>query len=73
MNKEHFKKIINGYKSAPINQLYKPEMYLDLGKCTIEINILDKIDHSARSLHGSVNFKMYNLLNWKPSKSIQDM
>lgn len=69
MNKEHFKKIISGYKSAPINQLYKPEMYLDLGKCTIEINILDKFHHSARSLHGSVYFKMLDDAAWGASNT----
>ena len=69
INKEQFKKIISGYKSAPINQLYKPEMYLDLGKCTIEINILDKFHHSARSLHGSVYFKMLDDAAWGASNT----
>ena len=58
MNKKHFQKIVKGYTSAPINNLYKPTMKLELGKCEIQIEILKKFHHSANSLHGSVYFKM---------------
>ena len=40
MNKRHFK--IIGYKSAPINQLYKPKMDL--------IILLQQFHHSAMDL-----------------------
>ena len=69
MNKRHFKKIINGYKSAPINQLYKPKMNLSLGKSIIQIKILQQFHHSANSLHGSIYFKMLDDAAWAASNT----
>ena len=72
MNKIHFKKIINGYKSAPINQLYKPKMDLSLGKSIIQIKILQQFHHSANSLHGSIYFKMLDDAAWGASNTYID-
>ena len=69
MNKKHFQKIVKGYTSAPINNLYKPTMKLELGKCEIQIEILKKFHHSANSLHGSVYFKMLDDAAWGAANS----
>ena len=74
MNKKHFQKIVKGYTSAPINNLFKPIMKLELGKCEIEIEILKKFHHSANSLHGSVYFKMLDDAAWGAANSyIEDV
>ena len=74
MNKKHFQKIVKGYTSAPINNLYKPTMKLELGKCEIQIEILKKFHHSANSLHGSVYFKMLDDAAWGAANSyIEDV
>jgi uncharacterized protein (TIGR00369 family) len=69
MNKDHFKNIINGYGSAPINQIFKPKMKISLGKCEIEMKISEQLHHSANSLHGSVYFKMLDDAAWGASNS----
>ena len=69
MNQHHLNRIINCYKSAPINQLYKPEMHLEMGKCEIEIEIKDEYFHSANSLHGSIYFKMLDDAAWAASNT----
>ena len=74
MNKKHFQKIVKGYTSAPINDLFKPTMKLELGKCEIEIEILKKFHHSANSLHGSIYFKMLDDAAWGAANSyIEDV
>ena len=69
MNKKHFKNIINGYSSAPINQIFKPKMKLSLGQCEIKMKISKHFHHSANSLHGSIYFKMLDDAAWGASNT----
>lgn len=64
MNQKHFKKIINGYHSAPINKIFNPTMELSLGRCKIKMKVLKDFHHSANSLHGSIYFKMLDDAAW---------
>ena len=74
MNSSHFAKIINGYKSAPINQLFNPKIRLSLGKSEIEIEVKKDFHHSANSLHGSIYFKMLDDAAWSASNTyIEDV
>ena len=66
---KHFKNLISIYNQAPINKVYKPRMRLALGKCTIKMNILKSFHHSAKSLHGSVYFKMLDDAAWAASNT----
>ena len=72
MNKKHFKNIINGYSSAPINQIFKPKMKLSLGQCEIKMKISKHFHHSANSLHGSIYFKMLDDAAWGASNTYVD-
>tara|TARA_A100001011_G_scaffold400458_1_gene515150 strand:+ start:4590 stop:5027 length:438 start_codon:yes stop_codon:yes gene_type:complete len=69
MNRAHFKKIENGYVSAPINQIFKPAIKVGLGDCEIEIKVLKDFHHAANSLHGSIYFKMLDDAAWAASNS----
>ena len=74
MNKTHFENIIKGYSNAPINQIFKPKMKLNLGECEINMKILKDYHHSANSLHGSIYFKMLDDAAWGASNSyIEDV
>lgn len=74
MNKTHFKNIIKAYSNAPINQIFKPKMKLNLGECEINMKILKDYHHSANSLHGSIYFKMLDDAAWGASNSyIEDV
>lgn len=55
---QHFRSLENMYQAAPINEFYKPVMWVTEGVATIEINISEKFHHSAGGVHGSVYFKM---------------
>jgi acyl-coenzyme A thioesterase PaaI-like protein len=59
MNQEkHFRCLESIYAAAPINEFYNPEMEVREGEATIEIEISEKLHHSAGAVHGSVYFKM---------------
>lgn len=59
MNQEdHFRCLQSMYGAGPINKFYKPKMEVPEGKATIEIDISEKLHHSAGAVHGSVYFKM---------------
>ena len=72
MDKSHFDCLINIYNSAPINQIYKPSMKLNLGECHIEMKVLEKFHHSGHILHGSVFFKMLDDAAFFASNSYVD-
>ncbi|MEN8207381.1 MAG: PaaI family thioesterase [Pseudomonadota bacterium] len=46
------------YLAAPINEFYRPKIDVSDSKATIEIEISEKLFHSASAVHGSVYFKM---------------
>ncbi len=58
MNEMHFNRLINMYNSAPINQYFNPKIEISLGKSLITIQVSENLHHSAKTLHGSVYFKM---------------
>ena len=59
MNGEnHFRWLESMYKTAPINELYRPRIEIREGEATIEMEISEKFHHSAGAVHGSVYFKM---------------
>ncbi len=54
----HFVALQNMYLAAPINAFYRPTIEVSEAQATIEIEVTDKLFHSARAVHGSVYFKM---------------
>lgn len=55
---EHYLALASMYKAAPVNAFYLPEMVVSEGEAIIEIDVLEKLFHSAGAVHGSVYFKM---------------
>ena len=54
----HFKKLEKMYLAAPINEFYCPLIKITDSEATIEIEVTEKLFHSADAVHGSVYFKM---------------
>ncbi|MGD9900481.1 MAG: PaaI family thioesterase [Calditrichaceae bacterium] len=58
MEESHYRKLEKMYASAPINNIYHPEMMVGKGKSEITITICPEFFHAAHAVHGSVYFKM---------------
>ena len=54
----HFVALQNMYLAAPINEFYGPSIEVSDSEATIEIEVSNKLLHSAGAVHGSVYFKM---------------
>jgi uncharacterized protein (TIGR00369 family) len=57
-DEQHFRALENMYKAAPVNAFYQPEMNVGAGTAVVEIDVSEKLFHSAGAVHGSVYFKM---------------
>ena len=57
-NDPHFIALQNMYLAAPINAFYCPTIEVSDSQATIEIEVTEKLFHSAGAVHGSVYFKM---------------
>jgi len=55
---EHFRKLEKMYRSAPINQLYQPDILISEGTAQISIQVKKEYFHTAQAMHGSIYFKM---------------
>lgn len=55
---EHFRRLESMYRSAPINAFYLPQLKVQEGKASIEIELSEQYHHAAGAVHGSVYFKM---------------
>ena len=58
MNIDHYHRLSQMFVNAPINKLYKPEINISDGECTIELPPSPDFFHAGKTLHGSVYFKM---------------
>ena len=54
----HFTALEHMYLAAPVNEFYRPKIDVSDSEATIEIQISEKLFHSAGAVHGSVYFKM---------------
>lgn len=54
----HFTALRNMYLAGPINDFFRPRIEVREGEATIELDVSEKLHHSAGGLHGSVYFKM---------------
>ncbi len=54
----HFTSLENLYVAAPITDVYHPRIEIFDSEATIEIEVTERLYHSAGALHGSVYFKL---------------
>ena len=54
----HFQAIEDMYLNAPINAFYDPRIEVSDAEAIVEIEVSEKLFHSAEAVHGSVYFKM---------------
>jgi uncharacterized protein (TIGR00369 family) len=71
MEQEHYKKLIQMYAKAPINEFYQPRMTLEKEKAIISITVTSKMMHSAHGVHGSVYFKLLDDAAFFAANSIE--
>ncbi len=55
---DHYQALTSMYAVAPVNAFYQPKMIVSEGAAEIEIDVSEKLFHSAGAMHGSVYFKM---------------
>lgn len=55
---DHFRKLEQLYRSAPINAIYEPRIEIAEGTASIEVDVDQRFWHAAHAVHGSVYFKM---------------
>ncbi len=55
---DHYLALASMYKAAPVNAFYRPELVVSEGGAVVEIEVSEKLFHSAGAVHGSVYFKM---------------
>ncbi len=56
--KEHYHRLENMYRAAPLNDYYSPVMTVDNGSAEISMNVEKKFFHAGMAVHGSVYFKL---------------
>jgi uncharacterized protein (TIGR00369 family) len=54
---EHFRKLERMYYSAPINEYFKPKIFIEYGRAELRIPIRDEFHHTLGAIHGAVYFK----------------
>ena len=54
---EHYRKLERMYAKAPINEWFKPELYIERGHAEIRIPLRPEFHHAAGAAHGTVYFK----------------
>ena len=54
----HFQALEKMYLDAPINAFYDPRIEVSDAEAIVEIEVSERLFHSAQGVHGSVYFKM---------------
>lgn len=54
---DHFRKLENLYRVAPINAFYEPALRISEGAAELSIEIQPKMHYAVGAVHGSVYFK----------------
>jgi uncharacterized protein (TIGR00369 family) len=54
---DHYRKLENMYRAAPVNAHYSPTLEVSEGRAVITMNVDPGFFHAANALHGSVYFK----------------
>ena len=54
---DHFRKLEQLYRNAPINAFYEPVLTISDGAAELSIEIQPKMHHAIGAVHGSVYFK----------------
>lgn len=57
-NREHYQRLENMYRAAPLNDFFVPELIIGEGVAEVSIDIDKKYFHAGQAVHGSVYFKM---------------
>lgn len=57
IGEEHYRRLERMYRSAPINEFFKPEILISHGMAEIKIEVDRRFFHAANAVHGSVYFK----------------
>lgn len=57
-NKKHYRALEDMYKSAPINEIFPPDVAISEGEAEISMEVKPDYFHAAGAMHGSVYFKL---------------
>ena len=57
-HEDHFRKLERMYLGAPVNEYYKPTVYISRGEAQVSIVVRPEFFHAANAVHGVVYFKL---------------
>lgn len=57
-NQNHYRALEDMYKSAPINEIFPPDVAISEGEAEISMEVKPDYFHAAGAMHGSVYFKL---------------
>lgn len=57
MSEEHFRRLERMYLSAPVNEIYKPQITIGKGKAEVSFEVGPHLHHAAHFVHGANYFK----------------
>lgn len=69
---EHFRRLENMYRAAPVNKIYPPVITVAEGEADISIDVGPQFHHSAGGVHGSTYFKVLDDCAWFAAQSLVD-
>jgi uncharacterized protein (TIGR00369 family) len=72
MSEEHFRRLENMYRAAPISNIYPPEIVISDAACEIQIKVQPEYFHAAGAVHGSVVFKLLDDAAFFAANSLEE-
>ncbi len=68
---EHYRRLEAMYDASPINDFFNPDLRVEEGLATINMDVDEKFFHSAHAVHGSVYFKLLDDAAWFAVNSLE--
>lgn len=72
MNEQHYRRLENMYRAAPISRIYPPEIAISQGACEIRVQVQPDYFHAAGAVHGSVIFKLLDDAAFFAANSLEE-
>ena len=71
-DQEHFRRLTNMYRSAPINKDYHPVLEIESGKAIVILTMHEGLHHAAGAVHGAIYFKAMDDAAFFAASSVEE-
>lgn len=72
MNEQHYRRLENMYRAAPISKIFPPEIVISEAACEIRVPVQPEYFHAAGAVHGSVVFKLLDDAAFFAANSLEE-